>query len=88
MELTYDKGAEDFIFEALGLQLDKSGNLMYEDGGYVPTLCGKESIRVDKVGGYVHDETYPYDTAIMCDNFSCIVSHQVESEEWDDPRNP
>jgi len=88
MELTYEMGAEDFIFEALGLQLDEAGHLLYEDGGYVPTLCGKDSLRFDKIGAIAHKEAYPHDTALVCNDISCISSWGIESKEWDDPRNP
>jgi len=78
MNLTYDKSAENFILDALDLELDEAGYVMYESGGYVPTLCDKESQRIDRVGGYVHDEAYTQDTAIMCDHISCIIAHSEE----------
>lgn len=88
MELSYSRGAEDFILDALALELDEAGHITYEDGGYVPTLCGKESERIDRVGAYAHSEEHPNDTAIVCDHMSCIVSWKSERrEDWEDPRN-
>lgn len=87
MELNYSRYRENFIFEALGLELDEAGHLVYEDGGYVPTLCGKDSQRIDRVGAYAHSEEHPHDTALVCDNFSCLVSWESDRrDDWDDPR--
>lgn len=90
MELSYSRYRENFIFnDVLGLHLDEAGHLQYEDGSYVPTICGKESLRIDKVGAYAHDEDAKQDTKLVCDHISCLVGWQrdgTDTEEWSDPR--
>lgn len=68
------------MMDALGLELDEAGHVMYEGGGYVATRCGKESLRVDKVGGFLHDEDAPHDTVILCDHFSCIADYATDKK--------
>jgi hypothetical protein len=86
-ELTYDRSAEDFILEALGLELVPAGHVRYEDGTYVPTLCGKASLRIDNVGAYAHYEEEPLpeydgedDVRVVCDHISCIVDWTREED--------
>lgn len=88
MELTYERSAENFILTALELELDEAGHIMSKDGEYIPTLCGKESIRIDKHGMFAHDEDGPADTKMVCDDITCIVNWGMESHmgEWEDPR--
>lgn len=82
MEITYDRKSEHFIFkDVLGLELDEAGHLMYESGGYVGTCCGKESLRIDEVGGYSHDEDAPHETLLICDSFPCIADLAMDRDD-------
>lgn len=65
MELTYGRSAEHFMLELFELELDDGGHIMYSNGEYVPTLCGKASQRIDRAGGYVHDESKTDDLALV-----------------------
>lgn len=76
--ITYDKRAEHYILDVLDLELDNSGHLLYKDGSYVSTVCGKESLRIDEVGSYAHDEDAPQETLLVCDNISCIIDFNME----------
>lgn len=68
------------ILDGLGLELDKAGYIKLKDGGYVPTYCGEECERIDKVGGFAHVETAEGDVKLVHDNFSCIVNWQSKRD--------
>jgi len=78
-EITYGRSAEWRVITSLGLELDDAGHVRHDDSGeYVPTHCGKDSVRIDNVAGFVHDESETNNTAIVCDTPRCILNNTVD----------
>ena len=83
MNLTYEKGSAGLIIDALGLDTDEDGYVLYEDGEYAAVSDGREKLHKDEVGAFEHNEGYPQDTLLVPDTFPEIVEHSKRMEEKD-----
>lgn len=82
MKITYSRGAEYSVLSGLEMELDDWGHVVTENGTPVPSGCGDDSVRIDNVAGFIHDETAPNDTRISCGCFPCMVR---ASSPWESP---
>ena len=83
MNLTYEKGSAGFIIDALGLDTDEDGYVLYEDGEYAAVSDGREKLHKAEVGAFEHNEDYPQDTLLVPDTFPEIVEHSKRMQEKD-----
>jgi len=83
MELTFEQGTEEFIAEALGLQIDNDGYFRTEDGEYAAVSDGREKLHRDNIGAFEYNEECPNDTLLVPDSFPEIVEHSKRMDEKD-----
>ena len=83
MNLIYGKCRVDFIIDALGLDTDEDGYVLYEDGEYAAVSDGKEKLHKYEVGAFEHNEDYPQDTLLIPDTLSEIIEHCERVQEKD-----
>jgi len=81
MNLTYEKGSAGFVIDALGLDTDEDGYVLYEDGEYAAVSDGREKLHKEEVGAFEHNEDYPQDTLLVPDTFPEIVEHSKRMQE-------